>query len=384
MNSQKPIRIVFDATPLLNNKSGVGYFVFNLVQALAQRYPEEIRLTGYYFNFLGRSSHNLPTANNISYREIKLFPGRLLSITRSLGFQFPLNNFLRLKGDVLLATNFVPSIKIRHTPTVTMIYDLVFLDAPHFVQSKNLTFLSKWVPATIRQASKVVVNSQFTKHRLQEMLNIPPKDIIVLPIPPASHVKEDKSILQRLNLKEGYILFVGTIEPRKNLVELLDAYRQLPSSLRDKYPLVLAGGKGWQDEAILNKVEALQKAGLRVVLTGYISDGEKAALYETATLCVQPSSYEGFGMPVLEAMSYGKPVLCSDLPVLREVGGTAAHYTSGDAKHLSQAMAQILGDPALLKQLAKNSAEHVYKYESWSTVAEKLLQELFTLTNTQT
>ncbi len=382
MNSQKPIKVIFDATPLLNNKSGVGYFVFNLIQALSQRYPNEVQLVGYYFNFLGRSSHSLPKANNISYREIKLFPGRLLSITRFLGFQFPLNSFLRLKGDILLATNFVPSIKIRHTPTVTIIYDLVFLDLPHFVQSKNLAFLSKWVPATVRQASRVVVNSQFTKYRIQEKLNVPPNDIIVLPIPPADHAKADKSVLQRLNLKDSCILFVGTIEPRKNLVELLEAYRQLPVEQQDKYPLVLAGGKGWQDEAILNKVEALQKAGLKVVLTGYISDGEKAALYETATLCVQPSSYEGFGMPVLEAMSYGKPVLCSDIPVLREVAGTAALYTNGDAKHLSQAMSQILGDSALLTKLAKNSIEHVHNYEQWPTVAEKLFKELSALADT--
>ena len=151
-------------------------------------------------------------------------------------------------------------------------------------------------------------------------------------------------MLKRLGLEKPYLLCTGTLEPRKNLPRLIAAFASLPRSLRERFDLVLAGARGWNEAETFAAVHA--HAGL-VRTLGYVEDADLRALYRRAEAFAFPSLGEGFGLPVLEAMTAGTPVLASDLPVLREVGGDAALYADPHSvEALSAGLADLLGDEA--------------------------------------
>jgi len=172
------------------------------------------------------------------------------------------------------------------------------------------------------------------------------------------------------------VLFLGNIEPRKNLAGLLEAYALLPEDLRTTYNLVIAGGKGWKDESILDKLARLKSQGLNIVQTGYVSEEQKAALYQEATVFVLPSLYEGFGMPLLEAMSCDTPVLASDIPVFREVAGDAALYCNPmESKDIASKLEQLLLDSHLQRDLATRGRKRLDDF-SWQATTEKIYQAI--------
>jgi len=375
------LKIIFDANPLVIGKSGVGYYTQGLIQALADNYRQDIKLIGYYFNFAGhKQPAGLPVAPNIQYIGVKLISEKVINLCRRLGFRFPLNLLLRQHADIVLSTNFVPSLYIPKTKRVIAVHDLSFVDTPEYVSVRNLSFLQRWAPRAINSSDLILTISNFTKQRIMNAYAVPDEKLHVTPIPPATHTPADYAIIKKYHLDDDYLLFVGTIEPRKNIVNLLNAYSLMKPDLQKNFPLVLAGGKGWNDEAILARITELQKKGLNIIQTGYISDAEKAALYEKATICIQPSHYEGFGMPVLEAMSYGKPVACSDIAVLCEVGGKAAVYFDKDnPQSITNTLTSLLTNPDSLARLSDRSIAHISSYPTWKKVATGLYDRLVTL-----
>jgi glycosyltransferase involved in cell wall biosynthesis len=373
-----PLKIMFDANPLVTNKSGVGYYTDQLIRSLASFGSDEVELVGYYFNFGGRKRiTNLPKGTNIHYKEIRFMPGKILNICRYLGFQFPLQLLIRGKADVVLSTNFVPSLVKHNSKQVVAIHDLAYIDYPDFVSAKNGSFLRTQVPKTLKHTDLVVTISSFTKERLIDVYKINEGEIYITPIPPASHVKSDKSILKRLELGNGYLLFVGTIEPRKNIIGFVEAYALLDKRIQDNFPLVLTGGKGWNDDQTLERIEALRAHGLQIIQTGYVSDAEKAALYENATMCVQPSHYEGLGMPILEAMSYNKPVACSDIDVFHELAANAAiYFDKDDPASIANALTKVIGNTKMRNHLIELGKQRLADYPNWEQVALGLLTRI--------
>lgn len=371
------MKIVFDANPLVTSKSGVGYYTDRLIRALAKSDPE-LELVGYYFNFGGRKTiTDLPEAKNIQYKELRFIPGKILNICRRLGFAFPLNLFIHQKADIVLSTNFVPTLTIPDAKQVVAVHDLSFIDHPDFVSGRNGTFLRKWVPKTLKKSAFVITISSFTKQRLIDVYNVSESKVHITPIPPAKHVQADSSAITKFGLGGGYMLFVGTIEPRKNILGLLEAYSLLYKKDHRILPLVLAGGKGWNDEETLARIAKLREDNLEIIQTGYVSDGEKAALYEHAMLCVQPSHYEGFGMPILEAMSYGKPVACSDLSVFHELANDAVIYFDKDnPASIADTLSKLANEPKTREHLAKLGKQLLNNYPSWEQVASDLVVKL--------
>ena len=368
------MKFIFDANPLAQNKkSGIGYYNQMLISALSLESPEDT-FVGHYFNFLGQKKPQfLPRAKNISYAQSKLFPTKLINLGRRFGIQLPLEFFTRQKADITIFTNFVASPTLTKTKKVSLIYDLSYIDCPEFVSDNLTAHLTKWVPYTLRASDLIVVNCEFVKSRIIDFYSYPSDKIVIVPIPPAEHYKPDYSIISKHKLDKSYVLFVGTIEPRKNIINLIKGYSRIEPNLRNKYPLVLAGGKGWKDSESLLLIEELQKKGVKIILTGYISDGEKAALYKNASVCIQPSLYEGFGMPILEAMSYGKPVVCSNLAVFHEVAADAAIYF--DAKNpddIANCLSNVIANPDLQMSLSIKSTKYMKKYPKWEQVAKEL------------
>lgn len=374
----KPIKILFDANPLVNGKkSGVGYYTQGIIQALADNYPDDVRLVGHYFSFLGRKDTvDLPTAPNIRYVRSKLLPGKILSVTRKLGFQLPLELFFKQRGDVALFTNFVSLPSITGIPTLVAVHDLCFKDVPQFVAEKNRIFLHRFVPRSIKSARLVITISEETKLAIKHHYQTDDSKFIITPIPPAPKTQTERANVLDLGVTKDYLLFISTLEPRKNIINLVKAYEQLPEHIREKYQLVLAGGPGWYMEETILYIKNLQSKGYGIILPGYVSDAERAALYSNAKLFVFPSHYEGFGMPILEAMNYGVPTAVSDIPVFHEVAGDASMYfDKDDAVDIAKVITKILETPEIQAQLVNAGNVRLRNY-SWKTVAQGLLKSI--------
>jgi len=358
-----------------NAKTGIGYYVDFLIRKLGAQ-PRDLDLRGYFFDFLGSNHKNVPNIPGVTFRKISLIPGKILSVTRRLGFQPHLELFTSTKSaDIIFYTNYVALPTLRRRKMALAVYDLSFLDCPEFTQPVNLKYLQRFCPPSIKSADVIVTISEFTKQRLLHYYPDLRAEIVVTPIPPVADAVRKNNIiptrLTDLGVHAGkYILYLGTIEPRKNIKQLVEAYALLPQEARDVYSLVLAGGKGWKDEEILNAIATARGAGCNIIQTGYISDDEKVALYSNARCFTLPSHYEGFGMPILEAMQYDIPVAVSDIPVFHEVAGEAASYFDKDnPSSIANSLQQVLSDEAKRTRLCTYGTQQLTSF-SWQHNAE--------------
>jgi glycosyltransferase involved in cell wall biosynthesis len=232
------------------------------------------------------------------------------------------------------------------------------------------------VPESISKATHVVAVSESTKLQIISNYGTNPNKISV--VEPALMLDEYKPAQQeevtRVKAKYGitkeYLLFLGTIEPRKNIECILNAYIQLPKSIQKSYQIVLAGGKGWLDEEI-DQISAQIDSG-SIVRTGYVDHSEKPALYTGAKLFLYPSHYEGWGMQILESMACGTPVITARNSSLPEAGGEAAAYVEGsDPTELAQLIQDILYNPTRMMQMRRDGLERAKNF-TWSASARKM------------
>jgi alpha-1,3-rhamnosyl/mannosyltransferase len=173
-------------------------------------------------------------------------------------------------------------------------------------------------------------------------------------------------------VKRQFLLFVSSIEPRKNIVRILDAYESLPQAFRNRYPLVFTGSSGWKSEEVLKRIHRLSDTGL-VRYLGYTSDAELKYLYSSAGALVFPSIYEGFGLPIIEAQAMGVPVVTSDLSCMPEVAGEAALLVDPyNVQEISGALEQVMLDEDLRQKLKVSGLRNARQY-SWDKTAVKTL-----------
>lgn len=369
-------RIIFDANPLATGKkTGVGMYTQRLIIALAESYPDT-EFIGYYFNFLGRKKLELPKAENITYKPIVLYPGRVLYLLRRFGINLPVEFLAKTNADIALYPNFLSQPSLTKIKSFAVLHDLSFIDHPEYASDRNRKDLERFIPKTIERCSGIVTVSEVSKQTIADTYNYPADKILVTPIPPEKkHEVSDKKateIISKFGVKKPYILYLGTLEPRKNLMKLLEAYEQ-NDKLNSTYELVLAGGTDWKFEQILAKINAMQAFGLRVTHCGYVTNDERAALYQNASVYVLPSHYEGFGMMILEAMQYGVPVAGSDLPVFHEIAKDAMLYFDKDsAQDISKTLLNVLNNKQVREQL-NAKADGVLDSYDWAKVAKSLM-----------
>jgi len=265
--------------------------------------------------------------------------------------------------------------------TLVTVHDLSFLRYPEGADPRLRAYLMDAVPRSVRRADHVLADSQNTRDDLVALLGVPPEKItVVYPgVEPRFRPLDDPGVLsavrERYRLPERFILHVGTLEPRKNLVRLMEAYALLSEHgvATDEVSLVVAGGRGWLYEGIFQAVERLGLAG-RVTFTGFVRDEDLPALYNLADLFVFPSVYEGFGLPPLEAMACGTPVVVSNTSSLPEVVGQAGLLVSPtDVGALAEAMARALRNGELRARLRARGLEQARRF-TWQKVAEETLR----------
>ena len=253
---------------------------------------------------------------------------------------------LRTRADLLHALGFVSPLAWRG-PTVVTVYDLSFLRFPELFNRGNRFYLGTFTPPSLRRADRVITISEHTKRDVVELCGVPPERVtpILLAADPRFRPCDPREVAAfkaRKGLPERFILYMGTLEPRKNVGTLVRAYAELRAAGVTDCDLILAGARGWQYQPVFDLVEALG-LGPYVHFPGFVPDAEQALWYSSAVIFAYPSLYEGFGLPLLEAMACGTPVVASRSSSLPEVVGEAGMLVSpSDPHELSAALRALL------------------------------------------
>ena len=268
--------------------------------------------------------------------------------------------------DAFLSTNSYLTVWFLRVPAVPMVFDLVAFDRSLRPQLRSGLIERLTLPLAVRRASALLAISQATADALVERFPGAAGRVAVAPLAAAPALGQAQSDLPPGVPDSGFVLAVGTLEPRKNLPRLVAAYRRLPKAVQDRHPLVVAGRLGWGKGETLR---ALGSLGDRAIQTGFVPDGQLALLYERCALFAYPSLGEGFGLPVLEAMAAGAPVLTSDRSSLPEVGGDAAAYCDpSDEAAIAEALQNLVENPEELDRLRAAGRQRVAQF-SWTKTA---------------
>ncbi len=356
--------------------TGVGSYTYHLVRELVELdAANDYRLVV----FKGRGvAKPFPERRNVHYRFVRFPPPRLyVPMLRKLRIPLAID-LLAGRSDVFVFPNFVRYPLWFTKSSIVFVYDLSFLHFPEFATDKSRDFLARFVPASIQRADHVFTISEFSKREIIAAYGAPEGKITVaepgVDLERFHPVADGERAVarERYGLPESYLLSVGTLEPRKNVGGLLAAFRMLPARLRREYPLVVTGGRGWREREIVADIEALAAKG-EAVWTGYVPKEDLTAIYAGATLFVFPSFYEGWGMPVVEAMACGVPVVTSSSSSLPEAAGDAAVTVDPhDSEALAAAIERVLENGALREQMVRKGLEQASRF-SWRRSAEKLL-----------
>jgi alpha-1,3-rhamnosyl/mannosyltransferase len=381
---ESKIKILLNGLPVVYPLSGVGQYTLQLSKAL-----EALLGNGVVFWFGrkgsgqegGDSHHEDPIFINRIKHHIKKglreIPGlkKLVHLWRNHQFRFYIR---KIKPSLYHETNYTP-FHFEEGPTVITLYDLSFVRHPEWHPKDRVKYFEKYCLQQLTKVDAIITISEFIKKEIINLLGINPTKIYVTLLGVNRHFTPGGKRIG--GLPKHYLLFLGNLEPRKNLVTLLTAYRSLPGNLRKRYPLVIAGASGWHTKELKNALHLFQ-GDEKPILTGYIPQTLLPDLYRGASLFVYPSFYEGFGLPVIEAMASGVPVVASNTTSLPEVVGDAGVLVNPyNVDELKDALAEILENEEKRMELSEKGLERARLF-SWEkcareTVAvyEKVLSE---------
>jgi glycosyltransferase involved in cell wall biosynthesis len=370
------MKIVIDAIPLLSPLTGVGNYTFHLIHEF-QRLEPDFDYTFYYGYFTKRLKF-YPNDSKIFYH-IKEFAKKIPPVSSyARSVKNKLVYFHLKKYDLYFEPNSI-LLDIKAKKTITTVYDFSFYLHPEWHPKERVEYFSKNFFKRIKKSDFIITISKYVEKEALEILKI--KDSKIMTIHPGCNDVFNPVENEKIKIKptENFILFVGSIEPRKNLLSLLKAYLLLPEYIRKDFKLLLVGFKGWGNKQI---VELLGKLKGTVDYLGYVNSEELAELYREASCFVYPSLYEGFGLPPLEAMACGCPVVVSNVTSLPEVCGDAAYYVDPyDVESIAEGMYKVLTDEAMRRNLIEKGLERA-KLFSWEKAAKehlKVFEEVLSL-----
>ena len=329
------MRVAFNATPLLSTITGIGNYIVELGAALAQM--PEIDAYSFYRLRWRHESPTRPEAEATTMRRTLVqrvkplvpFRGVRHHAARFLGFSRGLREH---RIDLYHEQNYVPL--SYAVPVVITIHDLSWIRYPDSHPADRVHWLASGLPKALDRARAVLVDSEFIRREVLATFGLDTERVHVahLGVPRGFRpmaAPETSASLAGFSLEHGrYVLTVGTIEPRKNLVHILEAYALLPPQVRARFPLVIAGAKGWHSSGMVMRLR--NQSDPQVRFLGHVTSAQLAHLYAGAALFAFPSIYEGFGLPPLEAMASGVPVIVSDRASLPEIVGDAGEMMNPD------------------------------------------------------
>jgi glycosyltransferase involved in cell wall biosynthesis len=369
------MRIAFDAIALLSPLTGIGQYAFELATRLAAHPQHEAE----FFYALGWS------------REVRTSPVTAAAtlfpwLRRAIPNSYAISRFMQGRNfarradrghfDVYHEPNFMP-FRFKG-PTVVTVHDLSWIRFPEAHPLERVRAMNRFFEPGLRRSSLILTDSSFVRQEVIEEFGIAPERIVAIPLGVSPlfrpRAEQETAVLRNAQgLGHGqYLLTVGTLEPRKNLIAALRAYAQLPESTRRKCPLVLAGLKGWHSDALDRELAPLLASG-QVRLTGYLSREDLSTLIAGATALVYPSIYEGFGLPPLEAMACGVPTIVSNVASLPEVvGDTGLLVDPHDHVALRDAMELVIDSPEKRAELAARALARAAQF-TWDKCFEQTL-----------
>ena len=363
--------IYVDVSAAVHRRAGLGRYAESLVRALVERFP---RRMGLFYN-RGGTCQPLAGLEDLPVRTVSAGykPWRMAVY---LGHKLHIG-FDSLVPDAQLfhATEHL-LLPFRRIPTVLTVHDLIFRLFPEHHKALNYHYLNRAMPLYCHRAGAIIAISEATRRDLIEHYDIDPEKITVVYEAAAPHFRpaapsQVDAVRARYRLPERFALHVGTLEPRKNLVRLLEAMAQLRETGID-VPLVLVGATGWLFEGFFRRMNEL-KLEPSVKMLGYVPDADLPAVYSAATVCAMPSVYEGFGLPVLEAMACGTPVVCSRAASLPELGGDAAVYFDPDnTEELAAQLEGLWENESLRRRMSGAGIKQASRF-SWSHTAEQTM-----------
>jgi glycosyltransferase involved in cell wall biosynthesis len=263
-------------------------------------------------------------------------------------------------------------------PTVVTVHDLSFVRFPELFRAPNRLYLTASTRAAVRRSRRVIAVSESTKRELVELLGVPPDKITAIPngVEPSFAPAEPAAVeafRRAKGLPERFLLHLGTLEPRKNLPALVRAYARLRRDHGVPHALMLAGGKGWHYDAVFAEIERLG-LGSHVFLPGYVPFAEQPLWYSAAEVFVYPALYEGFGMPPLEAMACGVPVITSNTSSLPEaVGDAGLQVDPHDEAALAEAMWRVIDDADLRSSMRAAGLARARQFD-WVDIARRTVE----------
>ncbi len=383
--NQKPLHIVIDANEAnINNRVGSNVYAFKIIQALYQLTKNNTKIN--ITILLNRDPKtDLPRSReNWHYKIIK--PAQFWT-----QFAEPIYLFLNHhKIDVLFTpSHYAP--RYSSVPYVSSIMDLAYLKYPAQFDEQDLIQLQHWTKYSLKHASKVIAISEFTKQDIVKHYHKKPTDVVVAypavnKIKPAS-INQTKRFFKKHHLRSPYFLFLGTLQPRKNLIKLIEAYEQLcrrlssqrlkKSTKNTSLPqLVLAGKTGWLATPILDRIKASSFVK-NIILTGYVPDDIKPVLYQKASASLLLGLYEGFGIPPLESLQYGCLPIVANTTSLPEVVGEAGFLVNPNSiEEISTVMERVLKLSIKNKAIYKRTAKIQLKKFSWQKSAQLILDTI--------
>jgi glycosyltransferase involved in cell wall biosynthesis len=386
--------IYIDASPAVHHKAGLGRYAEELIGALTSDPARRNEYVAFYHDATtAKPSRNIASLACITTPQppypwrLRALLAQLLNLSQdslllSASAHSSLVNRQSSTHNLFHATEHLLP-RFKHLRTVFTLHDLIFRFFPQHHLPRNRMYLTLAMPLFLRRSERIICVSEQTRRDVQRLYRVPDAKLRVIyeGVDPRFRRVTDPAALQRAQerykLPQRFILAVGTIEPRKNLSTLFDAYATLlkDPSVNLQSPIsnlnvVVAGKQGWLVESTL---QAVRERGLegKVQFTGYVADEDLSALYTLAEAFAFPSVYEGFGLPPLEALACGTPVVCSNASSLPEVMGDAALLVSPlDARAWTLALGRVLADAPLRQDLAARGPQQAVRF-TWADAARQ-------------
>ena len=386
------MRVGIDYTSAATQGAGIGRYTRELMRALLAL-PSDNRYSFFYASRhrIDESNFQPPTSN---LRRLPFHDKWLMRAWQRLRLPIPVELIVG-KIDLFHSPDFTLPPTLPGVPTLLTVHDLSFIRDPDSAWPSLRAFLNKAVPRSVRRATHVLADSRATKDDLVELFGTPPEKITVLysgvdaRFKPVRDQTEIDQVCAKYQLPRPFILSVGTLQPRKNYGRLIEAFGQVigtkhPSttprarsstallSAQDAWHLVIIGGKGWMYESIFEHVKQLGLEG-RVHFPGFVDDADLPALYAAADVFAYVSLYEGFGLPLLEAMACGTPVIGSKASSLPEVSGEAGlQVDPRSVDDIVRALRQMFDQPELRERSIGRGLERAQLF-TWDKAARELL-----------
>jgi glycosyltransferase involved in cell wall biosynthesis len=358
------MRIGIDGMALAQARTGVGTYTFELARALASAAPQD------EFELISPLPFEPSVLAGIQPANLRCLYSKP-NVLQRRWWTIGLSSYIRNHPlDLFHGTNYEVPLRAQ-CPTVVTIHDLSLLLHSSTHEARAVRRARLLLPLMARKAKLIVTPSEVIGNEVREHLKIKPEKVFAIPLAPRASFRpmplaQTVETRRRLSIEDEFLLFVGTIEPRKNLSTLVQALEEVLRTTDLRPQLVVTGKVGWKSDEVLSQIE-VSPARDRIHFTGFLSDGDLRALYSSCRAFIYPSIYEGFGLPPLEAMACGAPVVASrGVPSIKE--SVARVISATDSKDLARIIVELLADQQARQLLSERGLAHVQNF-SWQRTA---------------